>query len=212
MFLYKSIVPDTSLPSLLSLGTKNRKDSILYILQTNQAAPDTRHLFQLQKRRASRCPGSKFPEHRAGTLVADWSRKKEVTGYIHSPVRNRSGNIKEQLLPSPLPPQSGEHTHLGDMGHVGVTMLQLLVGMNGIDSWLRKAALWRLSTGPWCYGGRGSCQRGSVVQVLLLLGTGQVRWLSSLVLWPWEQEPNVTGEVLHQIYSHFILLSQILPW
>lgn len=74
--------------------------------------------------------------------------------------------------------------YLGDVGHVGVAVLQLLVSVDGIDgSRLREAGLRGLGTRAWRDGGRCGCQRrGRVVQVGLLLRAAQVRRLPSLVL------------------------------
>lgn len=72
---------------------------------------------------------------------------------------------------------------LGNMGHIGEAVGQLLVGMDGVHSgWLGEAALRGL--GRWARGQRGwrACQGPWVVQVLLRLSTAQVWGLPRLML------------------------------
>lgn len=72
---------------------------------------------------------------------------------------------------------------LGDMGHVGEAVRQLLMGMDGIHSgWLGKAALRGLGGRPRWQRRRRACQGPWVVQILLGLSTAQVWGLPRLVL------------------------------
>lgn len=72
---------------------------------------------------------------------------------------------------------------LGNMGHVGEAVGQLLVGMDGIhSSWLGEAALRGLGRRSRWQRRRRACQGPWVVQILLWLSTAQVWGLPRLVL------------------------------
>lgn len=72
---------------------------------------------------------------------------------------------------------------LGNMGHVGEAVGQLLVGMDGIHSgWLGEAALRGLGRRSRRQRGRRACQGPWVVQILLWLSTAQVWGLPRLML------------------------------
>lgn len=74
-------------------------------------------------------------------------------------------------------------SHLGNMGHVGEAVGQLLVGMDGIhSSWLGEAALRGLGRRSRWQRRRRACQGPWVVQILLWLSTAQVWGLPRLVL------------------------------
>lgn len=73
--------------------------------------------------------------------------------------------------------------YLGNMGHIGEAVGQLLVGMDGIHSgWLGEAALRGLGRRSRWQRGRRACQGPWVVQILLWLSTAQVWGLPRLVL------------------------------
>ena len=77
----------------------------------------------------------------------------------------------------------GVGSYLGNMGHVGEAVGQLLVGMDGIYSgWLGEAALRGLGRRSRWQRRRRACQGPWVVQVLLRLSTAQVWGLPRLVL------------------------------
>lgn len=82
------------------------------------------------------------------------------------------------------PDQAGSlSSYLGNMGHVGEAVGQLLVGMDGIHSrWLGEAALRGLGRRSRWQRRRRACQGPWVVQVLLWLSTAQVWGLPCLVL------------------------------
>lgn len=72
---------------------------------------------------------------------------------------------------------------LGNMGHIGEAVGQLLMGMDGIHSgWLGKAALRGLGRRSRWQRRRCACQGPWVVQILLWLSTAQVWGLPRLVL------------------------------
>lgn len=74
-------------------------------------------------------------------------------------------------------------SYLGNMGHVGEAVGQLLVGMDGIHSgWLGEAALRGLGRRSRWQRRRRACQGPWVVQILLWLSTAQVWGLPRLVL------------------------------
>lgn len=74
-------------------------------------------------------------------------------------------------------------SYLGNVGHVGEAVGQLLVGMDGIhSSWLGKAALRGLGRRSRWQRRRRACQGPWVVQILLWLSTAQVWGLPRLVL------------------------------
>lgn len=74
-------------------------------------------------------------------------------------------------------------SYLGNVGHVGEAVGQLLVGMDGIHSgWLGEAALRGLRRRSRWQRRRRACQGPWVVQILLWLSTAQVWGLPRLVL------------------------------
>lgn len=73
--------------------------------------------------------------------------------------------------------------YLGNMGHVGEAVGQLLVGMDGVhSSWLGEAALRGLGRRSRWQRGWCACQGPWVIQILLGLSTAQVWGLPRLVL------------------------------
>lgn len=81
------------------------------------------------------------------------------------------------------PRSGGVGSYLGNMGHVGEAVGQLLVGMDGIHGgWLGEAALRGLGRRSRWQRRRRACQGPWVVQVLLWLSTAQVWGLPRLVL------------------------------
>lgn len=74
-------------------------------------------------------------------------------------------------------------SYLGNMGHIGEAVGQLLMGMDGIHSgWLGKAALRGLGRRSRWQRRRCACQGPWVVQILLWLSTAQMWGLPRLVL------------------------------
>ena len=98
------------------------------------------------------------------------------------------GEVQGQWVVALAPEErGGTHpslgSYLGNMGHVGEAVGQLLVGMDGIHSgWLGEAALRGLGRRSRWQRRRRACQGPWVVQILLWLSTAQVWGLPRLVL------------------------------
>ena len=97
--------------------------------------------------------------------------------------RQRERRTDDPRRGAPRLRAGGVGSYLGNMGHIGEAVGQLLVGMDGIYSgWLGEAALRGLGRRSRWQRRRCACQGPWVVQVLLRLSTAQVWGLPRLVL------------------------------
>ena len=97
--------------------------------------------------------------------------------------RQRERRTADPRRGAPRLRAGGVGSYLGNMGHIGEAVGQLLVGMDGIYSgWLGEAALRGLGRRSRWQRRRCACQGPWVVQVLLRLSTAQVWGLPRLVL------------------------------